>query len=165
MRLYLSAENKTEIKYTPDWIQMTVDNKEMTFDIQGWIDYGEGLQCRCKADLVPWVLCDLDNDDEIDLYDIEDYNLTPTEIYDWFEKGRDFLVGVYPQEPNDLETEEDYKMFWDKVHDDKFGVGDGEFDIMVDGELKQFEFNFEVEFNDQKGRYKYELQRNRTEVK
>lgn len=43
MRLYLNAESKNEISYTPDWLKFSYkengENFELTLDIQGEIDH------------------------------------------------------------------------------------------------------------------------------
>ena len=43
----------------------------MTLDIQGEIGYSpDSLDCRCKGELIPWVLYDLETGDETDLYSL-----------------------------------------------------------------------------------------------
>ena len=75
MILYLEAESKNSIGYTPDWIQVTYNENgkqlELTLDIQGWIDYNKDcLSCRCKGELVPWTLVNLGDGEEIDLSEV-----------------------------------------------------------------------------------------------
>ena len=57
MRLYLDAESKNNIGYTPDWLKVSYkENRqdyELVLDIQAWIDYdSKRLSCRCKGDYV-----------------------------------------------------------------------------------------------------------------
>ena len=105
MRLYLSAHSEKKIGYTPDWIRVTFEEEgaryELTLDIQGMIDYSKDtLDCRCKGELVPWTLYDLESGAETDLS-----SMTETEVEERFPdeyiascfcKSQTFEVGRYP---------------------------------------------------------------------
>lgn len=60
MRLYLSADTTKHLGYIPDWIKLTsIDGEVLTLDVNGEIDYkSDGLCCRVKGDLIPWVFED-----------------------------------------------------------------------------------------------------------
>lgn len=112
MRLYLNAESKNKIGYTPDWLKVSYkeneQNMELTLDIQGEIDYDtDCLSCRCKGDLIPWVLNNCENGDEIDLYDMPtekvDEMFPIKKIAEILQGGTNFVIGVYP--PNDRHLE------------------------------------------------------------
>lgn len=148
MRLYLNAESKKHFGYTPDWLKISYkengEDFELTLDIQGDIDYAtNGLRCRCKGDLVPWVLYDYENGSEIDLsrLPVEEVNeLFPiSKIIELFRTGTNFRVGVYPVEDGEI----DFAL----AEDDTFSKGDGLCKI-YDGENDYVkEFEFEVELN------------------
>lgn len=115
MRLYLNAKSKNNVGYTPDWLQVTYDENgkqyELNLDIRGEIDYDPtSLSCRCKGDLIPWTLFDLDNGDEIDLSELSEEeieSLYPNKkLAEIFEKGYNFLIGIYPV---DNEDDDDYE--------------------------------------------------------
>ena len=79
MRLYLEAESKNKVGYTPDWLKVSYyengERMELTLDIPGDIGYDiDCLSCRCKGDLIPWVLYNCESGDETDFY--SDANLT-----------------------------------------------------------------------------------------
>ena len=144
MRLYLKAESKNKIGYTPDFIQVSYEENEtvyeLDFDIQGWVDYdNDGLDCRCKGELTPWVLRNVDTDEEINLYELEteEYEeMFPTKrIAEIFENGFEFLVGIYPV--ND-ETFED---------NDTVSEGTGKIELYFEDEDRYYskEFSFDTE--------------------
>jgi hypothetical protein len=110
MRLYLSAESKQNIGYTPDWLKVCFnqDGKEfeLTLDIQGTIDYSpDTLSCRCKGELIPWVLWDLDTGDETDLSSLSTEELEciwpDKKIADIVCNSRTYEIGIYPVGDND----------------------------------------------------------------
>ena len=105
MRLYLDAESKNHIGYTPDWLKVSFEENgetlELTLDIQGDIDYDNTcLSCRCKGDLIPWALWNCDTGVETDLSllseaDIDD--VWPNDkIAEVICKSNDYEVGLYP---------------------------------------------------------------------
>lgn len=148
MRLYLNAESKKCFGYTPDWLKVSYEDNgkefELTLDIQGDIDYSRnGLRCRCKGDLVPWVLYDYENGSEIDLsrLPVEEVDeLFPiSKIIELFRTGTNFRVGVYPVEDGEIDLA--------LAEDDTFSKGDGLCEI-YDGENEYVKnFEFEVELN------------------
>ena len=148
MRLYLNAESKKCFGYTPDWLKVNYAEKgkelELTLDIQGDIDYSrDSLRCRCKGDLVPWVLYDYEDGNEIDLSSMsqeEVDELFPiSKIIELFRTGTNFRVGVYPVEGGEIDLA--------LAEDDTFGKGEGLCEI-YDGENDYIkEFEFEVELN------------------
>ena len=143
MRLYLDAESKNNVGYTPDWIQVTYDENghhfQLTLDIQGSIDYDRNsLSCRCKGELVPWTLF-IDHGDEIDLSEMSKEEVEekyPDEKLFWiFAKGYNFLVGVYPVD--------------DENYDDTdcLEEGNGSVEFNVSDETHSINFEFDVEIN------------------
>lgn len=105
MRLYLNAKSKNNVGYTPDWLQVTYDENgkqyELNLDIQAEIDYDPTtLSCRCKGDLIPWTLVDMDDGNEIDLSELPEEEFeslySNEKLAEIFEKGYGFLVGIYP---------------------------------------------------------------------
>lgn len=67
MRLYLNADSKNHIGYTPDTLIVKNQGNEYVYDIQGSVDYDkDGLNCRVKGILA---LRDDDLDDYIELDD------------------------------------------------------------------------------------------------
>lgn len=105
MRLYLSAESKNNIGYTPDWlrVQYNQDGKELelTLDIQGDIDYcSDRLNCRCKGELIPWVLYDTETGDETDLSSLSaeeiEHMLPDKRIADIIRNSSTYDIGIYP---------------------------------------------------------------------
>ena len=105
MRLYLSAESKNNIGYTPDWLRVTYEedgqNYELTLDIQGTIDYEkECLSCRCKGDLVPWTLLNCETGNEMDLSSLSedeiDIKFPNKRIAEIIRSSNSYEIGIYP---------------------------------------------------------------------
>lgn len=115
MNLYLNAESNNKIGYIPDWLKISYENFELTLDIQGDIDYeNDCLNCRCKGDLIPWVLYNNESGNEINLYDLStkevDKVYPVNRIAEILQKGTNFRIGVYPvddREENMKLAEED----------------------------------------------------------
>lgn len=146
MRLYLDAKSKNGVGYTPDWIQVTYDENghqiELTLDIQGCIDYNRnGLSCRCKGELVPWTLVDLEDGDEIDLSEMSEEEVEekyPDEkLFKIFAKGYDFLVGIYPVNDDNYDDTDRLEK----------GTGSVEFNVSDNFHSIGFEFDTEVTFD------------------
>ena len=149
MRLYLSAESKNNIGYTPDWLKVTYEENgqvlELTLDIQGSIDYDrETLSCRCKGDLIPWVLYNCETGDEIDLYELSNEEcdtMFPVErIAEIVCNSETYEIGVYPVDDSD-ET-------FDLAESDVLSDCEAFFE-MYDGNRdyeKEFKFDTEVNF-------------------
>lgn len=156
MRLYLNAESKNKIGYTPDWLQVSFyengEQMELTLDIQGDIGYDDGcLSCRCKGELVPWVLYNCENGNEVDLY-----SMTEEEIERIFPdkrvakiicEGNDYRIGVYPVTNADCD---DYEIF-KRAENDTVSDGKGIFEMFVKDVNDEYcyykEFEFETELN------------------
>lgn len=148
MRLYLKADNKYNIGYTPDWLKVSYEKDgedfELTLDIQGEISYEKDcLNCSCKADLVPWVLYNYTSGDEIDLTELEEEEVSEMlpfqEITEILKTGRDFRVGVFPVNANDEILK--------KADLDIFSNAEGIYEF-YDGENEcEITFTFETEFN------------------
>lgn len=148
MRLYLSAESKNNIGYIPDWLKISYEEDgqefELTLDIQGDIDYDtDCLSCRCKGDLIPWVLYNCENGDEINLYDLSeeeaDRMFPIKRITEILRDGTDFKIGVYPTDDSD----EIFKLADEDVLSNCTGLCkfyDGENDYEIS-------FEFETELN------------------
>ena len=146
MRLYLSANSKKNIGYTPDWLKVTYEDNghlcELTLDIQGSIDYDkESLNCRCKGDLIPWTLLDYDVDVEVDLYELSKESVeaiySNKRIAEIICEGHDHRVGVYPVNDNVFE----------EALMDVFSDYKGYFEMHVDGHDYKKEFKFDTEVN------------------
>ena len=152
MRLSLNAESKNKVGYTPDWLRVSFDanghRMELTLDIQGEIGYDEHtLYCSCKGDLIPWVLCDCETGDEVDLY-----SLTDEQVEDMFADERiakiicdseDYEIGIYPVTYLDCDEEEIFQ----RAKDDSLGNCEGFFEMFVDGQWYEKEFKFETDLN------------------
>ena len=115
MNLYLNAESNNKIGYIPDWLKISYENFELTLDIQGDIDHeNDCLNCRCKGDLIPWVLYNNESGNEINLYDLSTKEVNEVypvnRIAEILQKGTNFRIGVYPvddREENMKLAEED----------------------------------------------------------
>lgn len=156
MRLYLEAESKNKVGYTPDWLKVTFyengEQMKLTLDIQGDIDYDKGcLSCRCKGNLIPWVLYNCENGDEIDLYSMTDEQVEKIFPDERIAKiicgSSDHIIGIYPVTNGDCEDEEILK----RAEDDTVSDGKGSFEMFtsdVKGEHHYHkEFEFETELN------------------
>lgn len=148
MRLYLEAESKNRVGYTPDWLKVTFcengKQMELTLDIQGDIGYDDKcLSCRCKGDLIPWVLYDCENGDEVDLYSMTDEQIEkmfPDERVAMIVcEGSNHRIGVYPVNDGD----EGFEL----AEDDDVGDGKGCFEMFVDDKYYHKDFEFETELN------------------
>ena len=152
MRLYLNAESKNKVGYTPDWLRVSFyengERIELTLDIQGVTDYDDDcLSCRCKGDLLPWVLYNCESGKEIDLY-----SLTEKEIDDILPdekvakiicESEDYEIGIYPVTNGDCNEEE----VFERAKDDKVSNGEGSFEMFVDDKYYYKDFEFETELN------------------
>ena len=148
MRLYLDAESKNNVGYTPDWLKVQYEENgqeyELTLDIQGDIDYDtDCLSCRCKGDFIPWVLYDCTSGNEIDLYELSDEEVDKMfpikRIAELLRVGTNFTIGIYPA--NDCKK--NLKLADEDVLSDCSGLCE-----LYDGENNyEIRFNFETEFN------------------
>lgn len=148
MRLYLSATSMLNIGYTPDWLKVTYEQDgkyfELTLDIQGEIGYSpDSLDCRCKGELIPWVLYDLETGDETDLYSLsneEVENILPDiKIAEIICNSENYEIGIYPV----CDTDEVFS--W--AENDKLTDCNGCVEIYIDEEhyyIKDFKFNVEL---------------------
>lgn len=116
MKLYLTAISKNGIGYIPDWLKVNYKENEqdleLTLDIQGDIDYStDCLNCRCKGDLIPWVLYNQINGEEINLYDLSkeeiDKMFSIKKIIEILQTGANFKIGISLINEEDLELIED----------------------------------------------------------
>lgn len=148
MRLYLDAESKNNIGYTPDWLKVSYEENgqglELTLDIQGEIDYStDCLSCRCKGDFIPWVLYNYINGDEIDLYDLSEEEVEKIfpvkRIAELLQTGTDFRIGIYPTDDN----KDILKLAEEDILSNCIGMCK-----IYDGENTcEIRFEFEAEFN------------------
>lgn len=148
MILYLSAESKNKIGYTPDWLKVMYEEKyDLVLDIQGWIDYDrDALSCRCKGDLIPWVLWNLETGDEIDLSSMDEEEVEAMfpdkRIAEIICNSDTFEVGVYPVDDSDEN--------WELVKNDVFSDCQGSVEIYIGDEdcyyTKDFKFDVEVDY-------------------
>ena len=146
MRLYLDAKSKNNVGYTPDWIKVSFEENgvlyDLVLDIQGTTDYNNTcLSCRCKGELIPWVLWNYETGDEINLYELaeeEVYSKFPDEkIAKIICDNEDFEIGIYPTGDDNFE----------KAKDDILSECNGLIEIYVDDHLYEKEFTFATELN------------------
>lgn len=150
MRLYLESKSEKNIGYTPDWIKVTYKDNgnymELTFDIQGDIDYNPNtLSCRCKGELIPWVLYDCETGDEIDfemLSETEIETILPVhKIAELICNSNTYEIGIYPV---DSDIDEVFEM----AEKDILSNCKGRFEMYVDEDhYYTKDFKFEVELN------------------
>ena len=153
MRLYLNAESKNKVGYTPDWLRVSFykngERMELTLDIQGDIGYDEDcLSCRCKGDLIPWVLCNCESGDEIDLYSLADkeidYMFPDERIARIICESEDYEIGIYPVTNGDRDDKEIFK----RAEEDTVSNCKCSFEMFIDDEnYYQKDFEFETELN------------------
>jgi hypothetical protein len=148
MRLYLNAESKNKIGYTPDWLKVTYEEDgqvlELVLDIQGSIDYDrETLSCRCKGELIPWVLWNCETGDETDLYELSneecDAMFPEKKIAEIVCNSKDYEIGIYPV------SDDVFKEALMDVLSDCEGL----FEMFIDENhyyTKEFKFDTEVNF-------------------
>lgn len=149
MILYLKADSKNKVGYTPDWLKVRYSENgqdfELVLDIQGSIDYDmDCLNCRCKGDLVPWVLHNLTTGDEVDLYDLEIDEINAMfpddKVASIIRGSNDFEVGIYPRKDDD----EGIKL----AEGDVLSNCHGKLEMPIDGGNRyETYFKFEVELN------------------
>lgn len=150
MRLYLEAESKNKVGYTPDWLRVSYykngDRMELTLDIQGEVNYiDKCLSCRCKGYLIPWGLYNCESGDEIDLYSLSDEQiediLPHAEVARIICESEDYEIGIYPVTNGNDEI-------FERAKTDVVSDGKGSFEIFVDDEnYYRKDFEFEVEVN------------------
>lgn len=148
MRLYLRAESAKRIEYTPEWIKVDFkennQDMELTLDIRGEIDYkADGLNCRCKGELVPWVLWNYKTGNEINLGELSEEEIEDMfplkRIADIICKSNVFTIGLYPV--NDGEN------IFPMTEDDTLTDCEGKI-LIYDGEAEHVkDFTFEAELN------------------
>ena len=153
MRLYLSAESQNKVGYTPDWLKVSFyengERMELTLDIQGDIDYDKYcLSCRCKGELIPWVLYNCETGDEIDLYSLKDErveDIFPDErVAKIICESEDYEIGIYPVTNGDCDDKEIFK----SAEEDSVSNCKGSFEMFIDDEkYYQKDFEFETELN------------------
>lgn len=148
MRLYLHAESKNNIGYTPDWLRVTYHKDghecELTLDIRGEIDYNPNLlSCRCKGELIPWALYDHTNGNEIsyDELSCEEVNelLPDVTIAEIICNSETYEVGIYPV----ADTDETFEL----AEKDVLSGCEGMIEIYIDENnyyTKNFTFDTEL---------------------
>lgn len=149
MRLYLSAESKNNIGYTPDWLKVTYKENgellELTLDIRGSIDYKkEKLSCRCKGELIPWVLYNCETGDEIDLSLVTEEALEiafpDKRIAEIVCKSETYEIGIYPVDDNDE--------IWELAESDMLSDCEALLEMYVDEDhYYEKDFEFEAKLN------------------
>ena len=149
MRLYLSAESKNNIGYTPDWMKVNYEKDGnpmvLTLDIQGDIDYDPNtLSCRCKGELIPWVLYDCETGDETDFSALSEKEievlLPAAKIAEILDSNNVYEIGIYPVDDSDE--------IFELAEEDTLSNCEGRLEMYVDDDhycTKDFEF--EVELN------------------
>ena len=150
MRLYLNARSKNNIGYVPDWLKVCYKENgqelELALDIQGEISYEKnGLDCRCKGDLVPWTLFNMENGEEINYDEMSeeevDKLLPIKKIADILQTGTDFRIGIYPADCSHCNV-------WESAKEDVLSDCKGTC-MLYDGENEyEINFVFEAELNE-----------------
>ncbi len=152
MRLYLNAESKNKVGYTPDWLRVSFyengERMELTLDIQGDIGYDENcLSCRCKGELIPWVLNNLESGDEVDLYSLADNEVdamfSDERVAKIICESEYYEVGIFPVTNGDCDDEE----VFERAEEDDVSNCKGSFEMFVSGKCYEKEFEFETELN------------------
>lgn len=152
MRLYLEAESKNRVGYTPDWLRVSFyengERMELTIDIQGDIGYEDGcLSCRCKGELILWVLSNCESGDEVNLYSMTDEEvnaLFPDErVAKIICESEDYEIGIYPVTNGDCNDEE----IFERAEEDELSNCNGFIEIFVNDKWYEKEFEFETELN------------------
>lgn len=76
MKLYLTAKSKKNISYTPEYIHITLTTgTKITLDVRGEITHSsDGLNCRVKGELIPWIITDAEGAKGVinELYEMPD---------------------------------------------------------------------------------------------
>ena len=152
MRLYLNAESENEVGYTPDWLRVSYyengERMELTLDIQGDIGYEKDcLSCRCKGELIPWVLNNCESGDEVDLYSLTDEEanaMFPDErIAKIICESEDYEIGIFPVTNGDCDDKE----VFERAEGDDINNCKGFLEMFVNGKHYEKEFEFETELN------------------
>ena len=149
MRLYLNADSEQKIGYTPDWLKVGFTENgtdfDLVLDIQGDIDYSkDGLYCRVKGDLIPWVLNDLDEGDETDLSTLSEEEIESMwpnkKIAEIIRNSEYYEVGIYPVNDDDETIE--------LAKEDVLANCNGQLEIYVDEDNQYtIDFEFDTELN------------------
>lgn len=88
MRLYLNANSKNNVTYTPDTLIVELGKKRRVYDIQGWTDFDtNGLKTRTKGELKKRVGNDykaMNHKDQIELVNM------------LIDPKTDVIVSIYP---------------------------------------------------------------------
>ena len=146
MRMYLNAFSRYYVGYTPDWLKVAYEDKELTLDIRGEISYNEEhLNCSVKGELIPWVLYDTVTGEEQDLSELtldEAEAMFPVKkLAKIIEESKEFVIGIYPVK-SDNETFRLAEM-------DNLSECEGTVELYDADEDKYYvtPFSFEVELN------------------
>lgn len=153
MRLYLNADSKTGVGYTPDWLKVPYQEDkeefELTLDIWGETDYDRtGLNCRTKGDLLPWTLVNLTTGEETDLSELskEEVDMKfPVEklaeiLHRASAEERVFTVGIFPVNCTNSGEASVYKA-------DVISNGEGSCEFHDGNKVYEIKFRFETELN------------------
>lgn len=149
MRLYLDSKSEKNIGYAPDWLKVSYEKDGnpmvLTLDVQGEIDYTPNtLSCRCKGELIPWVLYDCATGDETDLSTLSEEEIEAMfpndKIAEILSANDIYEVGIYPVDDRDE--------IFELAEEDVLSSCEGHIEIYID-ENNYFEkdFKFEVELN------------------
>lgn len=146
MRLHVHGKSAKGIGYFTDWLKVCFNENgrsmELTLDIRGEMDYTtDQLDCRCKGELIPWVLYDPVTGDETNLAILPgedvDERFPAEKIAEILQTGTDIRIGIYPV----TDSDEVIQLAYDDVVSDCRG----EIDDGVN--LRKFCFGFETESN------------------
>ncbi|MEG1299680.1 MAG: hypothetical protein RSC93_03170 [Erysipelotrichaceae bacterium] len=102
MKLYVEANSKNGIGYTPAWIQFMFNGHfEIIFDIHGMIEYDDkSLSCKVKGELEPWVLSNCKTQDEVCLTHetnaVVNTLLSIESIVRWIDWTQPIVLGIWP---------------------------------------------------------------------
>ena len=127
MRLYLNADSKNGIGYTPDTLIICNNDVQYEFDIQGDVDYDKpGLKCRVKGILA---IRDNETDEYVEL-DENGYKFVTKLLCD---PNSIVVIAIYP--------DSEYEQLSEELDSDEVN-GYGEFCYEDDG----YSFEFKTVF-------------------
>lgn len=115
MKIYFSGKSKNEICYILDWLKVTNKNDkgetvELTLDVFG--EYIHGMKDNyfntiCKVEMRPWVECNINTNEEIDLYQLNaddvDEKYSSDKILQLIQSSNEYRVGIYPVDKEELD--------------------------------------------------------------
>ena len=130
MRLYLYAQSKNGIGYTPDTLTIEAEGKEYEYDILGSVDFDDkGLNCEVKGDLE---IRDNETDEFREMTEEEEKQLLW--LLSGFTKDKTIKIYVYPAH------EENSQEWVDSVNNDELTEANAELQFSKEGISVEFGF-------------------------